>query len=431
MKRWILLGTTTIVIALIIMIPSNPKLIDKVGQRVMGLFKEQVERISLPKQSKELVDQVWQIVDRQYIDATFNQQDWRSVRQDYMNRSYRSKAEAYSAIQEMLKLLNDPYTQFFEPEEFKFMQVDASSDLVGIGLYLRQDKTTKELIVVNPIESNPTYQAGIFPGDVLVKINRENTQEMTRSEAVRLLLGQVGTSVILTVRRNQRELEFEITREPIELKPIRYHTQNTPAGTIGYIRLSPFTPIAAQELREAINDLETQPVNGYILDLRSNPGGLLYSNIEIARMWLDKGTIVSTVNRQGSSNEEIARNRALTDKPLVVLINEGSAAASEILAAALQDNQRAILVGTPTAGENLIQSVRKLPDGSGLAMTIAKFLTPNGRDIAQSGVIPDQVVSLTSEQQIAMIRENSAATMNDPQYVKAVEMLTQMIQNPG
>jgi len=431
MKRWIGIGTTAIVIALILIIPSNTELIDQVWQRFRGLFKEQVERSSLQKQSKELVDQVWQIVDRQYIDATFNQQDWRSVRHDYLNRSYRSKAEAYSAIQEMLQLLNDPYTQFIEPEEFNFMQVDTNSDLVGIGLYLRQDKTTKELIVVNPIESNPTYQAGILPGDILVKINRENTQEMTRSEAARLLLGRVGTSVILTVRRNQRELEFEITREPIELKPIRYHTQNTPTGTIGYIRLSQFTPIAAQEIGETINDLESQQVNGYILDLRSNPGGLLFSSIGIARMWLEKGRIVSTVNRQGSSNEEIARNQALTDKPLVVLINEGSAAASAILAAALQDNQRAILVGTPTAGENLIQSVRKLPDGSGLAITIAKWLTPNGRDIAQSGVIPDQVVSLTLEQQIAMIRENSAATMNDPQYEKAVEVLTQMIQNSG
>jgi carboxyl-terminal processing protease len=440
-QQWSILGISAIATALMVITPSRAELIDEVGQTVTrsvieGTFNDQDEpAVAQDYQSffeespKELVDEVWQILDRQYVDGTFNGQDWQAVRQDYLNRSYESQAEAYNAIREMLELLDDPFTWFMSPEEFKSMQIDSNGDSVGVGLLLKQDHTTQEFILVHPIEATPAYDAGILPGDVLVKIDRENTQGMSLREVNHLLQGRVGTSVILTVRRDQRELEFEVTREPIEIHPVRYTYRNTPTGGIGYIRLNQFSRIAAQEMREAINDLETQQVNGYILDLRSNPGGLINSCIEIARMWLDKGKIVSTVSRRGNSNENMAKNQALTDKPLVVLVNEGSAAASEILAAALQDNQRGVLVGTSTAGYNSVQSVRVLSDGSGLAVTLAKYLTPNGRDISQVGVTPDQVVSLTTAQQTVMIREGSAATMNDPQYVQAVEMLTQLIQN--
>jgi carboxyl-terminal processing protease len=198
---------------------------------------------------------------------------------------------------------------------------------------------------------------------------------------------------------------------------------------VGYIRLTQFSANAAAEMGEAIRALEGEQVTGYILDLRSNPGGLLYSSIDIARMWLDKGTIVSTVNRQGVVDEESATQRALTNKPLVVLVDGGSASASEILSGALQDNHRAVLVGTRTFGKGLVQSVRSLADGSGLAVTVAKYLTPSGRDINKHGIDPDIQVELTEDQRELLADDRELiGTPEDPQYAQALTTLTTAIE---
>jgi len=377
--------------------------------------------------SKELIDEVWQIVERQYIDATFNGQDWKTVRQQYLNRNYASREEAYKAIRAMLEHLGDPLTRFMNPKEFKSMQVDPTA--AGIGVQLIQDKKTKELVVITPIEDTPAFNAGILPKDILVKIDGQSTQGMNVNEAVARLRGQVGTPVVLTVRRGQKELEFRITRTPVEIRPVRYRHQKIAKGEIGYIRFTQFDANAAAQMRQAIEDLEKQQVTGYVLDLRSNPGGLLLSSIEIAQMWLNDGTIVSIIDRQGQKDVEQAKNRALTNKPLVVLVNDGSASASEILAGALQENQRATLVGTQTAGYNSIQSVRSLKDGSGLAVTVAKWLTPKGRDISKSGLRPDVIVSLTTAQQEAFLRKRAVGTPADPQYAKAIAVLSQLLAN--
>jgi len=371
---------------------------------------------------KELVDEVWQIIDRQYVDATFNQVDWRGIRNEYLNREYSDKEEAYEAIREMLETLDDPYTRFMDPEEFKNMQIDTSGELTGVGIQIAQDEDTKKLVVISPIEDTPAFKAGILAKDLIVKIDGQSTEGMEVNDAVQLIRGKPGTDVILTIQRDEEEIDYTITRARIEIHPVRYSYRSTPTGEIGYIRLNQFSAIAAQEMREAIKELETQDVNGYILDLRSNPGGLLYSSIEIARMWLDKGKIVSTVNRQGSSNEEVARNRALTDKPLVVLVDGGSASASEILSGAPP------LVGTQTFGKGLVQSVRGLGDGSGLAVTIAKYLTPSGRDINKEGIPPDIVIELTEEQRKELQKDRTKiGTPDDPQYVKALDVLNQAI----
>jgi carboxyl-terminal processing protease len=243
-----------------------------------------------------------------------------------------------------------------------------------------------------------------------------------------LIRGQIGTQVKLTILRGQREIEFNITRAQIEIHPVRYSKKPSPVGDIGYIRLNNFSANAAEEMRQAITNLEQQNVSGYILDLRSNPGGLLYASIEIARMWLTEGDIVSTVNRQGEMDRQRANNRALTDKPMVILVDGGSASASEILSGALQDNNRAVLVGTNTFGKGLVQSVRGVGRGSGLAVTIAKYFTPNGRDINHEGIKPDVLVELT-EQQRDLLRENrdKIGTLDDPQYSQALAVLTQKI----
>ncbi|NJO41488.1 MAG: PDZ domain-containing protein [Cyanobacteria bacterium CRU_2_1] len=378
---------------------------------------------------KELIDEVWQLIDRNYVDATFNEVDWRSVRQQYLGRAYSDREEAYDAIRDMLALLEDPYTRFMDPQEFRNMQIDTSGELTGVGIQLAQDEETNELIVVAPIEDTPAFQAGVLAGDIIVKIDGQTTEGMDTNAAVNLIRGPVGTSVTLTVRRGDEELEFPLQRALIEIHPVRYSVQTEPDGTkVGYIRLTQFSANAADEMKAAIGDLESQGVTGYILDLRINPGGLLYSSIDIARMWYDDGLIVSTVDRQGIAEQESANGTALTDKPLVVIVDGGSASASEILSGALQDNDRAILVGSRTFGKGLVQSVRGLGDGSGLAVTVAKYLTPSGRDINHQGIDPDVVVELTEEQMEELFgASNKIGTPEDLQYVRAMDVLSEGI----
>ncbi|MFM7366932.1 MAG: S41 family peptidase, partial [Sphaerospermopsis kisseleviana] len=253
----------------------------------------------------------------------------------------------------------------------------------------------------------------------------KSTKGMDTNQAVSLIRGEAGTQVRLKILRNGQQKIFDITRALIEIHPVKFAEKPSPAGNIGYIRLNQFSANAGKEMRDAINKLEAKNVTGYVLDLRGNPGGLLFSSIEISRMWLDKGTIVSTIDRQGEQEREIARGRALTNKPLVVLVDKGSASASEILSGALQDNKRATIVGTQTFGKGLVQSVRPLEDGSGLAVTIAKYHTPSCKDINKHGIDPDIKVDLTDAQrQDLWLREREKlGTLEDPQFAKAIEVL--------
>ena len=377
---------------------------------------------------KELVDEVWQLIDRNYVDGTFNQVDWRATRQTYLNRSYSNREEAYVAIREMLKQLNDPYTRFMDPQEFRNMQIDTSGELTGVGIQLSQDEETKNLVVVSPIEDTPAFKAGIMAQDVLVKIDDKSAEGMELNEAVNLIRGPVGSNVKLVLRRGDREMEYTLERARIEIHPVRSEVREEQGQKVGYIRLSQFSANAADEMRSAIENLEAKDVQGYVLDLRINPGGLLYASIDIARMWLPDGVIVSTVDRQGVSEQEQANGTAITNKPLVVLVDGGSASASEILSGALQDNHRAVLVGSKTFGKGLVQSVRGLGDGSGLAVTVAKYLTPSGRDINHAGIQPDIVVDLSDEQRQALFgADNKIGTPDDLQYSKALDTLNQKI----
>ncbi|XGV94627.1 MAG: carboxyl-terminal processing protease CtpC [Leptolyngbya sp. BL-A-14] len=379
---------------------------------------------------KGLIDEVWQIIDRTYVDGTFNKVDWKATRTEYLNKSYANKEEAYKAVREMLKKLGDPYTRFMDPQEFKNMQIDTSGELSGVGIQLAADEKTKKLTVIAPIEDSPAFSAGILAKDIITKIDAQSTEGMDVNKAVTLIRGTPGTSVKLTIQRGDKQLEYQLKRAKIEIHPVRSAYQKDAAqGGVGYIRLVQFSANAPTEMKNAIQKLEKQNVSGYILDLRSNPGGLLFTSIEIARMWLKQGAIVSTVDRQGEQEREQANNRALTDKPLVVLVDGGSASASEILSGALQDNKRAVLVGTKTFGKGLVQSVRGLGDGSGLAVTIAKYLTPNGRDINKHGIDPDVEIKLSDEQRQALSRDREKiGTSADMQYAKALEVLNQRIK---
>jgi carboxyl-terminal processing protease len=233
--------------------------------------------------------------------------------------------------------------------------------------------------------------------------------------------GPKGTTVFLTIQPQDESniREINLVRDRISLSPVvaNLDQENSPSA-IGYIRLSQFSANATQEVAQAIKKLQKQGAASYILDLRNNPGGLLQAGIDIARLWLPDGTVVYTVNRQGLQDSFTAMGEALTDAPLAVLVNPGTASASEILAGALQDNGRALLVGEKTFGKGLIQSLFELSDGSGLAVTVAKYETPNHKDIHKLGIIPDQVVPQgpISYQQIG--------TEVDLQYQAAVQALT-------
>jgi len=377
---------------------------------------------------QKLVDEVWQIVDKNYVDGSFNHQDWKAIRTQYLSRSYTSKEQTYAAIQEMVAKLGDRYTTFFNPQQFKALDNDLSGNLSGVGMELGENAKTKALTVIAPIKGTPAFKAGILPGDIIVQIDGQSTRGVDINDAVKRILGPVGTQVTLTIQRGNQSQTFKLTRANIALHPVTYNTQTTPAGKIGYITLPEFTQTSPVEMRRAIQTLEKQQVQGYVLDLRSDPGGLLNASLEIASMWLKKGAIVSLVNRNQVRDSYNATGHPITNKPLVILVDQGSASASEILAGALQDDNRATLVGTRTFGKGLVQSVQPLEDGSAVKLTIAKYYTPNGKDINHVGITPDITVKLTDAQQKALAQNQTLGTSADPQYARAVANLSQLIR---
>jgi len=378
---------------------------------------------------KEIVDEVWQVINRRYVDATFNGQDWRAIRNEFLEKEYANKEEAYEAVREMLKTLDDPYTRFMNPEEFTSMQIDTSGELTGVGIQITKEEETNNIVVISPIEDTPAAEAGIMAKDIIVKIDGQSTEGMELNDAVSLIRGTPGSDVTLTIERQGRQIEFPLTRAKIEIHPVRARIEEDPnLGRFAYIRLVQFSSNASKEMREAIANAEQENVKGYILDLRSNPGGLLFSSVEISRMWINSGRIVTTVDRVGEVDSHSANNRALTDKPLVVLVDGGSASASEIVSGALQDNKRATIIGTQTFGKGLVQSVRGLRDGSGLAVTIAKYLTPDGRDIDKEGITPDIVYEMSEEERELLVQDRQRlGTLEDGQFRKAFEVLSEKI----
>jgi carboxyl-terminal processing protease len=377
-----------------------------------------------------VIDQTWQIVFRDYLDINgkYTPEKWRSLRRQVLSKTYGSSKESYEAIRGMLASLDDPYTRFMDPREFKEMQIDTSGELTGVGIQLSLDKDTKELVVVSPIEGSPASRAGVMPKDVILSIDGKSTKGMSTEDAVKLIRGQAGTTVNLQLRRDGKVVDAPLVRATIELHAVDSQVNTTADGTrIGYIRLKQFNANAAKDMADALKKLEGENVQGYVLDLRSNPGGLLMASIAIARQWMDEGVIVSTKTRDGIQDTKRANGRALTQRPLVVLVNEGSASASEILSGALQDNHRAVVVGEKTFGKGLVQSVRGLSDGSGMTVTIAKYLTPNGRDIHKHGIDPDVRAKLTA-QEAQKLRLEDLGTAKDSQYRTAESTLLKQVK---
>ncbi len=381
---------------------------------------------------KEVMDEAWQIVFRDYLDTAgnYSEDKWKAMRRDVLTKSYGNTKDAYEAIRGMLNSLDDPYTRFMDPREFKEMEIDTSGELSGVGIQLSLDKDTKRLVVVSPIDGSPASRAGVQPKDVITAIDGKSTRGMTTEDAVKLIRGAIGTKVTLELSRASGQVvTVDLIRDRIELNAVDTRMNNAPGGTkVGYIRLKQFNANAAKDMREAINELNADGAQGYVLDLRSNPGGLLMASVDIARQWLDEGVIVSTKTRDGVKDIKRASGRALTDKPVVVLVNEGSASASEILSGAIQDNKRGTIVGMKTFGKGLIQSVRGLSDGSGMTVTIAKYMTPSGREIHKNGIKPDVVADIT-ETQARQLKFEELGTRSDPQYRVAETELSKLLRS--
>lgn len=371
---------------------------------------------------QKLFLQSWRIVNRSYVDESFNGENWWFTREEFIKKPMHDRQETYDVIEEMLALLDDPFTRLLRPKAYKSLQVSTSGELFGVGLQISLDPQTKLVEVITPIVGSPAESAGIHPLDYILEIDGVDTSTLTLDAAAEKMRGPAGTTVLLTVQNHDRDDDsiqtLAIVRDRISLNPVYANLDERNEDAIGYIRLSEFSANATQEIAHSIMDLSMQGAKAYILDLRNNPGGLLQAGIGTARLWLDHGTIVYTVNRKGTIGSFDANYHSISDDPLVVLVNQGTASASEILAGALQDNERAVLVGETTYGKGLIQSLFELPDDSGIAVTVAKYETPNHTDINKLGIEPDYIVS---QEPITFAQ---VGTKVDLQYQKAIELLT-------
>ncbi|MFM2311410.1 MAG: hypothetical protein RLZZ04_686 [Cyanobacteriota bacterium] len=392
-----------------------------------ALFSQSTSPASatLEDSPKNVVDEVWQIVSGEFVDPDFNHTDWQIQRQELLKAQYTDQQSAYQAIRKSLESLGDPYTRFLDPEEYADLTSQTSGELSGIGIQLGVNQKTKQLTVIEPIPNSPAMEAGLKAGDHIVSIDGKSTEMMTLEQASAKIKGELGTEVKLKIsRENKPAFEVAIARAQIELPSVSYNLNQEQGSKVGYIKLDEFSSHAAEQMKVAIADLTKQNASGFVLDLRGNPGGLLFSGVEIARMWMAKGAIVSTIDRKGGNEKFSANGKALTDLPLVVLVDGYSASASEILTGALKENHRATVVGSRTYGKGTVQSVHSLSDGSGLAVTIAHYYPPSGVDINKKGIAPDIKVDLTRADQ-TNLSSNPAlvATKADPQYARAVAVL--------
>jgi carboxyl-terminal processing protease len=380
-----------------------------------GAYRAQASRWG---EEQQLLAQAWAYVDRAYVDPGFNGQNWWQVRQRFLARPLKNRQETYRAIEEMLATLGDPYTRFLDREHYLSLQTSTAGELSGVGLQIAIDEQGA-VRVIAPMEGTPAERAGIQPQDEILAVDQVPVAGLSLDEVAERMRGPSGTTVSLRLRRQGRIWEVELVRQSILINPVRTAFFELPQGLVAYIRLSQFNGNAATQVRQAIQAAEARGVRGYLLDLRNNPGGLLQAAIEIARFWIPKGNIVLVKDRHGILEGIPATGEILTQAPLVVLVNQGSASASEVLAGALQDSGRAQLVGTRTFGKGLIQSLMELADGSGLAVTTAKYLTPNGRDIHRQGIQPDVVVG---EGPVPLTAETLGGP-EDRQLQRALELL--------
>ena len=343
-----------------------------------------------------LVVDVWRLVNESYVDSSFSGVPWRRLRQKALEKTISNRVDAYDAIDAMLAPLDDPYTRLLRPESYGQLEAATKGTVSGIGLQLGINHDTGSVVVIAPVEDSPAAEAGLVDGTLLRSINGQATSELGLDGSAALLRGESGSSVHLEVTLpDGEEQSLDLERRAIDLRPVRSRRLRSGDHTLGYLRINQFSEPVPEAVQEALADLEAKGIEGLVLDLRNNTGGLVSAGLAVADDFLAGDVIVETQDRNGINEQRPANSGRLFDGPMLTLINGGTASASEILAGALQDNGRSQLLGSTSFGKGEIQTLLPLGDGSGLAVTVARYLTPNGRAIQGQGLEPDEPLSST------------------------------------
>jgi len=346
------------------------------------------------------------------------------LKSDYVEKNLDDQKLVYGSIRGMLDALDDPYTRFMEPKSYKEMKMRMSGSYSGIGIYIGIKEKT--LAVISPIEGTPAKQLGLKAGDWILKIDEKSTKDMALEEAVSLIRGPQGTKVKISILRKgwKEARDFNITRAKIVIKSVVAKKLDS---EIAYLKLNTFENLsAAKEFETALR--KYKECEGLIIDVRGNGGGLLQNAIDIGSMFIRDGMIVQTVDREGRREQLMSTGRVIWTKPVVMLMNESSASASEILAGALRDNKIATLVGNHSFGKASVQNVRQLNDGSAILVTIAKYLTPDGEDITKRGISAEVLVLLPTKEAEAEPEIDVSDESKDIQLQKAIEILKSKIE---
>jgi len=344
---------------------------------------------------QQLVVESWRLVNQSYVDPDrFEEIHWKRLRQKALERSIQTSADAYEAIDAMLAPIGDPYTRLLRPADFLALKANTEGQVSGVGLQLGIPQDASSIVVIAPLEGSPAAQAGIGSGSALLSVDGIPTQELGLEATAARLRGPEGSSVLLVLKDPRgKPREVDLKRQRVNLQPVRQRLIERDGHRLGYLRITQFSEPVPQQVAEALEGLQDQGMEGLVLDLRNNSGGLVSAGLAVANALLDGGAIVETQNREGFSDAQQANRGQLYAGPMLTLVNGGTASASEILAGALQDDERSALLGSRTFGKGLIQTLIGLGgDGSGLAVTVARYLTPSGRDIQNLGIAPDRVL---------------------------------------
>ncbi len=373
----------------------------------------QINIINSEKASpRELFLESWINIKTNYYSGNFNNQNWNRWKKRYLYK-IKTKQDAYIAINSMIASLDDPFSKFLNEKEFQEQNNAMNSKLYGIGINIAS--ISGKTYIVNVLKSAPAHQAGLESGDIILKVNNQDIQGQSIYQTAQLIRGDINTPIELEVLRGNKKIIKTVKREEIKIKTIESKKIN---DDIAYIRISSFIGVdTAQDFIVALNKYINS--KGLIIDLRGNSGGLFQNAIVISNLFIKKGTIVSVIARQGKKNTYRAHDKdCIYNNPIVVLVDSNSASASEILASALRENNRAVIIGEKTYGKGLVQKVYSMPDKTGMNLTIAHYLTPKGKDINKIGITPDYTVTINHKDFINNV---------DTQLVQAVNLLEKII----